>query len=100
MRRNDGKEWDGRDDLLLSESVTVKQQWLQQQHPELVGKPLVVRTRQGGERVRKKNSENTTSLKNYFQDMGIPSWQRDKVLLIVHNDEVRAVYHHHLSEKP
>lgn len=96
----DGKEWDGRDDLLLSESVTVKQQWLQQQHPELVGKPLVVRTRQGGERVRKKNSGNTTSLKNYFQDMGIPSWQRDKVLLIVHNDEVRAVYHHHLSEKP
>lgn len=89
--------WDGMSDLLLSESLTITRQWLEVNHPELQGKPLIVKSRQGGERFRKKNAKHSTSLKNYFQEHGVPSWQREQVVLILLDDEVRAIYQEHLK---
>ncbi|RDX36378.1 tRNA lysidine(34) synthetase TilS [Kangiella sp. HD9-110m-PIT-SAG07] len=88
--------WDGIKDLKLDHHVMISQHWLQENHPELVGESLLVTTRCGGEKFRKRNAEHTTSLKNYFQEHKIPSWQRDHVLLIVLNGEVRAIYNEHL----
>lgn len=90
-------EWSGEEDLIVTPNVTLNAGWLQQHHPELMGSRLMVTVRKGGERFRKYNSENTTSLKNFLQDAKIPTWQRDKVLLIVCDDEVRAVYTQHLK---
>lgn len=90
-------EWNGEEDLIVTADMALEASWLQQHHPELMGNALTVTVRKGGERFRKHNSESTTSLKNYLQDTNIPVWQRDKVLLIVCDGEVRAVYTQHLK---
>ncbi|WP_223669601.1 tRNA lysidine(34) synthetase TilS [Kangiella shandongensis] len=90
--------WEGQQDLRLSDKVLLPARWLQQRYPELVGRVLTVSLRQGGERFRKPNSTQTTSLKNYFQETGVPSWQRSNVVLISYQDEVRAIYTEHLAD--
>ncbi|AKE52513.1 tRNA lysidine(34) synthetase TilS [Kangiella geojedonensis] len=90
--------WTADSDLELRCGVKISLNWLKQDSPELVGKPLQVKTRQGGERFRKRNAEHTTSLKNYFQEEGVRPWQRDRALLILFKGEVRAVFTEHLQQ--
>ena len=89
--------WDGKQDLQVADGITITAEWLKTHYPELMGESLVVSLRRGGERFRKKNSRQSTSLKNYLQEQKFPAWQRDQLLLIILNDEVRAVYSEHLK---
>ncbi len=43
--------------------------------------PLVARAREGGERLRAEPSRPSRTLKNLFQERGVPAWQRDVPLL-------------------
>ncbi|WP_246795335.1 tRNA lysidine(34) synthetase TilS [Burkholderia perseverans] len=47
----------------------------------LSGAPLVVRARAGGERMRMAPGGPSRTLKNLFQERGVPAWQRDVPLL-------------------
>ncbi|MBI0328002.1 tRNA lysidine(34) synthetase TilS [Burkholderia plantarii] len=47
----------------------------------LAGSPLVVRARAGGERMRMAADGPSRTLKNLFQERGVPAWQRDVPLL-------------------
>ncbi|WLE59907.1 tRNA lysidine(34) synthetase TilS [Burkholderia plantarii] len=47
----------------------------------LAGAPLVVRARAGGERMRMASGGPSRTLKNLFQERGVPAWQRDVPLL-------------------
>ena len=44
--------------------------------------PLSVRTRQGGERLRLAAKRPSRTLKNLFQEAGIPPWERDRLPLL------------------
>lgn len=90
--------WEGKEDLKLTNEITIKAKWLKTNHPELVGENLVICLRRGGERFRKKNSSQSTSLKNYLQQEKFPTWHRGRLLLIKLDDEVRAVYSGHLKD--
>lgn len=46
-------------------------------------KGCVVRHRRGGERIQLQNKQQTHSLKNYFQEQGIPPWERDRLWLVM-----------------
>lgn len=50
-----------------------------------------VRFRQGGEKIRLPGRKGHHSLKNLFQDAGIPPWERDTMPLIYLNDTLAAV---------
>ena len=89
--------WNGKKDLQVADGITITAEWLKTHYPELMGESLVVSLRRGGERFRKKNARQSTSLKNYLQEQKFPAWQRDQLLLIKLNDEVRAVYSEHLK---
>ncbi|WP_179402370.1 tRNA lysidine(34) synthetase TilS [Burkholderia guangdongensis] len=47
----------------------------------LRGAPLAVRAREGGERMRTSPGGSGRTLKNLFQEQGVPAWQRDVPLL-------------------
>ncbi|ACR29444.1 tRNA lysidine(34) synthetase TilS [Burkholderia glumae] len=49
----------------------------------LAGAPLVARARAGGERMRMSPGGPSRTLKNLFQERGVPAWQRDVPLLHV-----------------
>lgn len=89
--------WDGKQDLRLADEIMVSAVWLKTHYPELIGEKLEVSLRRGGERFRKKNARQSTSLKNYLQEQKFPAWQREQLLLIKMNNEVRAVYSEHLK---
>jgi len=50
-----------------------------------------IRFRQGGEKIRLPGRQGHHSLKNLFQEAGIPPWERDAVPLIYLNDALAAV---------
>lgn len=50
-----------------------------------------VRFRQQGEKLKSMPGENSVSLKRFFQQRGIPPWQRSRTPLIYINDELVAV---------
>ncbi|MGZ4992051.1 MAG: tRNA lysidine(34) synthetase TilS, partial [Methylobacter sp.] len=50
-----------------------------------------VRFRRGGEKIRLPGREGHHSLKNLFQEAGIPPWERDAMPLIYLNDRLAAV---------
>jgi len=50
-----------------------------------------VRFRRGGEKIRLPGREGHHSLKNLFQEAGIPPWERDATPLIYLNDKLAAV---------
>ncbi len=50
-----------------------------------------VRYRQGGERIHPAGRSHTCELKKYFQESGIPPWQRDRIPLIYIDGELAAV---------
>lgn len=51
-----------------------------------------VRFRRGGERCRPKGRRHHHTLKNLFQDAGIPPWERDRIPLIYVNDRLVLVW--------
>ncbi|HEY9030886.1 MAG TPA: tRNA lysidine(34) synthetase TilS [Kangiella sp.] len=85
-------EWSAKNDLEHNGQVLISLEWLQQNYPNLVGRNVTVKGRQGGERIRFEQGGKSVSLKNYFQEQGIPPWQRDKVLLLELENEFRAVH--------
>lgn len=54
-------------------------------------KSIEVRFRQGGESLRLPGREGSHTLKNLFQEAGIPPWQRERIPLLLVNDELAAV---------
>lgn len=50
--------------------------------PESLVEPVTVRVRMGGERFRPHSGRPGRSLKNLFQENGIPPWQRDSIPLL------------------
>lgn len=52
---------------------------------------LSIGFRQGGERCRLPGKNHSTALKKLFQQWQIPPWQRDKIPLLYHDDELAAV---------
>lgn len=85
-------KWPANSDLTLSSQLLIPLQWLKQNYPHLVGKELMVRGRQGGERIRFEKSQQTISLKNYLQEQAVPPWLRNQVLLLEDGNEICAVY--------
>ncbi len=55
---------------------------------KLHSQPVAVRTRQGGERLRLAANRPSRSLKNLFQEAGIPPWERDRLPLVYSGDEL------------
>ena len=51
-------------------------------------KPLQVRLRSGGERLQPHPRRPRRTLKNLFQEAGVPSWQRDRLPLLYCGDEL------------
>ena len=52
------------------------------------GKSLQVRGRKGGERLQPDPGRPRRTLKNLFQEAGIPPWERDRLPLIVHGEDL------------
>jgi tRNA(Ile)-lysidine synthase len=51
-------------------------------------KPLRVRLRSGGERLQPDPRRPRRTLKNLFQEAGVPPWQRDRLPLLFHGDDL------------
>ena len=52
---------------------------------------MEVRFRRGGERCRPAGQAQSSSLKHWFQQRGIPPWERDRIPLIYVDRELAAV---------
>jgi len=52
----------------------------------LSGAPLGARSRSGGERMRVDSAAPGRTLKNLFQERGVPAWKRDVPLVFVGDD--------------
>jgi tRNA(Ile)-lysidine synthase len=57
----------------------------------LQGKPLTVRFRRGGERLRPLGQRHHRSLKKLFQEAGVPPWERSRIPLIYVEEILAAV---------
>lgn len=57
----------------------------------LSGKPLSVRFRHGGERLRLAGHAGSRSLKKLLQEAGVPPWERDRLPLLYAGEELAAV---------
>ena len=51
-------------------------------------KPLRVRLRKGGERLQPDARRPRRTLKNLFQEAGVPPWERERMPLLVHGEDV------------
>jgi tRNA(Ile)-lysidine synthase len=78
----------GRFVLLTNRSKPQNENQSEQQHKALT---LELRPRVGGERIRLIGSVQSKSLKNWYQEQGIPPWQRQQLPLIYHDNELIAV---------
>jgi tRNA(Ile)-lysidine synthase len=61
--------------------------------------PLRVRFRRGGERIKPAGDPHTRELRDLLQRAGIPPWQRGRIPLIFHGDELIAVADLWISEQ-
>ncbi|NIP73702.1 MAG: tRNA lysidine(34) synthetase TilS [Gammaproteobacteria bacterium] len=59
---------------------------------------VTVRFRQGGERCRPPGAGHRRTLKNLFQERGVPPWRRDRVPLVYIDDVLAAVVGYWLCE--
>jgi tRNA(Ile)-lysidine synthase len=81
-------EWDGKTTLTLPIGTLT---------PELAkalnleGQAVQIRFRQGGERFHPEGRAHSQTLKNLFQEWGIPTWLRDRVPLFYINNQLLAV---------
>lgn len=76
--------------LLLGEQGTLDPAVLAELLPHLTQKKLSVRFRQGGERVLRYRLH-SLELKNVLQELGLPPWERERVPLIYHGEQLIAV---------
>lgn len=53
--------------------------------------PVTVRFRQGGERCQPAGTDCSRTLKNLFQEMGVPPWMRGRIPLVYVGDRLAAV---------
>lgn len=65
----------------------------------LLNKPLSVRFRQGGERIRPVGRQHSHSLKNLMQEAGVPPWQRTRIPLIYADDKLISVSDRWLADE-
>ncbi len=69
--------WDGRAPLSLPTGDVLRLE------PALgFDSPVLVRTRQGGERLTQPQREHSSELKQVLQDLGVPPWQRARLPLV------------------
>lgn len=59
---------------------------------------LQVRFRQGGESLRPRGRDCEKTLKALFQEQAIPPWQRDRIPLLYHNEQLIYVYGYWIHE--
>ncbi len=91
--------WNLKESLELPElDLLLDPEWLLSRYSELSDDGEVeVRFRQGGEKFKADVQGLKKSLKNYFQEAGVPPWERDRLPLIYNNDELIAVWGYSLS---
>lgn len=86
-------DWDGQQALPLNHQVLIPHrvmgqgvdpQWLSQ-------KPISVRFRRGGEKCKPVGRDHHHSLKNLFQEWGVPPWQRERVPLLYVGEDIAQV---------
>jgi tRNA(Ile)-lysidine synthase len=53
--------------------------------------PVTVRLRRGGERLRLDRHRPRRTLKNLFQEQGVPPWRRDRLPLVFCGEELVSV---------
>lgn len=91
--REEEIDWTTHADLFLPNINTVlTRDRLQQMQVKECHEPLQVKFRQGGERFKIVGREGSRTLKKFFQEEGIPHWQRHKVPLIYHESKLVAIY--------
>ena len=64
---------------------------LQSQCPAILDN-VEVRFRLGGESCRPRGRKQHHSLKKLMQEEGIPSWERDRIPLVYHDEKLRLVW--------
>ncbi|MBI4357519.1 MAG: tRNA lysidine(34) synthetase TilS [Gammaproteobacteria bacterium] len=88
-------EWNGKDSIQIpSLSITVQKSELSARLCavlETTHQPITIRFRQGGERCKPIGAPSRRSLKNIFQERGIPPWERTQIPLIYVGNTIAAV---------
>lgn len=91
----------GPDELTLSDQCCIT--WLSVEKlgisQALFDDGLRIGFRQGGERIQLQGHQHHKSLKQLCQEWAIPPWQRDRIPLLFHADELIAVVGYGLSEQ-
>jgi len=64
---------------------------------EKPGKPLTLRFRRGGERIKPGSDRPHRKLKHLMQEAGIPPWERDRIPLVYEGDRLLAVYRYWIN---
>jgi len=94
--------WSLKDELVLN-TLGIKLSVRRNKSPglsaSLLEKPLTVRFRQSGEKIKPAGRKNTHTLKKLMQEAGIPPWMRARIPLLYHNDELVCVCGHWFAEK-
>jgi len=66
---------------------------------EVLSLPLIVRFRQGGERIRPAGRSGRHDLKSLFQEAAVPPWQRDRIPLLYTGEVLIAVTGYWLADE-
>jgi tRNA(Ile)-lysidine synthase len=67
-------------------------------NPSVLKQSIMVRFRQGGEKIKPAGRNGSHDLKSLFQEASVPAWQRDKVPLIFADDELIVVVGYWLAD--
>jgi tRNA(Ile)-lysidine synthase len=81
---------------LSSDNQTIEQNSFDRQ--KLLTQPVTVRFRKGGERYRKYVGDHSHPLKHWFQEQGIPPWEREQMPLIFWGEELIQIGHHIVND--
>ncbi|MCU7937735.1 MAG: tRNA lysidine(34) synthetase TilS [gamma proteobacterium symbiont of Bathyaustriella thionipta] len=65
---------------------------------KLLSKKLIIGYRKGGERYRRTAKEQSHTLKHWFQEQGIPPWEREQMPLVFWGDELIQVGNYVISD--
>ena len=86
--------WDGKQPLLiasLQQQLALQSSTNDGLFPDITGKKLQIKFRQGGEKIKPAGQPHTHTLKNLFQQQAVPPWQRERIPLLYLGDELIAV---------
>ena len=100
-------EWNGRQPLELPSLGKTLELTQTQTSPdityvlkaEILGVPLSIRFRQGGERIQPAGRQGHRELKKLFQEVALPEWQRERIPLLYAGDQLVAVVGYWLAEE-